>query len=442
MSGPKSSRYTLTPEQLKKILEEEERKRKQREEEARKKRETKEAVSFLSNILNKARQQLKIITEYESKLHPTDGQTESSLEKKIEQYKTVSKQLESICKTDSKDGYETVIKARKQAESIIGSLMISGEELIIEAKEMILHQRIQSDSEIAGNMQVSFESFGIYEEEEDSTVTQAVSELEELRKNDLSKELNEKIDDAIIRLKTFEYPSDRNNFISITIEPLKHKCLDYIEFVDKHADEYASAHDRYSALCDEVGIEEQDFEYSASGLSEMKKTISELELSLQKSLEQAYISQAIDEVMQEMGYEVIGKRDVTKRSGKSFSSRILSYDDGTVVNITESSTGMITMEIGGLDQEDRTPDSNERVELQKKMEAFCRDFKVIERMLSERGVIVDSRISLAPPKEEYAQIINYTDYVIINESAVSAASKKKASQTSKQMQIRNDHNDE
>ena len=68
MSGPKSSRYTLTAEQLKKILEEQERIRKELEEKARKERECVEAIEFLSSVKSKSDKLVSIIKNYEKKL--------------------------------------------------------------------------------------------------------------------------------------------------------------------------------------------------------------------------------------------------------------------------------------------------------------------------------------------------------------------------------------
>ena len=70
------------------------------------------------------------------------------------------------------------------------------------------------------------------------------------------------------------------------------------------------------------------------------------------------------------------------------------------------------MEVGGVDDKDREPDENERVTLQKYMESFCKDFHKIEQKLSERGVVVGTRLSMAPSDEAYAQIINYSDYIL------------------------------
>ena len=91
-----------------------------------------------------------------------------------------------------------------------------------------------------------------------------------------------------------------------------------------------------------------------------------------------------------------------------------------------------------MDDSDRLPDANERVALRKTMEAFCKDFKEIEHRLSERGVILDSRLSMAPPEEAYAQIINYNDYELVEDYQIVIAKKSRTTQSQKRKQMRND----
>ena len=186
-----------------------------------------------------------------------------------------------------------------------------------------------------------------------------------------------------------------------------------------------------------MGVQVKQVEFSEKGLSELKAEITDLECQANHDAEQAYISQSVDEVMAEMGYEVIGHRQVRKKSGKEFRSKLLTYEDGTVINVTESSNGQITMEIGGTDEKDRLPDANERVALRKTMESFCRDFHEIEERLSARGVILNSRLSMAPPEEAYAQIINLNDYELVEEYQATM-SKKKATQTTSQKRMRDE----
>ena len=114
--------------------------------------------------------------------------------------------------------------------------------------------------------------------------------------------------------------------------------------------------------------------------------------------------------MEEMGYSVIGSREVTKKNGKHFRNELYTYGEGTAVNVTYSSDGKIAMELGGVDTTDRLPDAQETSVLCESMECFCDDFKEIEKRLLAKGVVLASRISMLPPSAEYAQIINTIDY--------------------------------
>ena len=67
--------------------------------------------------------------------------------------------------------------------------------------------------------------------------------------------------------------------------------------------------------------------------------IEELRSSSIQAEEQAYISNAIEEVMMEIGYQLIGNRSVTKKNGRRFRSELYTFSEGTAVNITHSSNG-------------------------------------------------------------------------------------------------------
>ncbi|MDR1069325.1 MAG: hypothetical protein LBL37_00855 [Gracilibacteraceae bacterium] len=129
-------------------------------------------------------------------------------------------------------------------------------------------------------------------------------------------------------------------------------------------------------------------------------------------VEQAYISDCVNEVMAEMGYDVIGSRTVVKRSGKRFRNELFSYGDGTAINVTYDPAGQIAIELGGIDRTDRIPTAEEAEALHEDMESFCSDFGDFEERLQAKGVLLKSRVSLAPPAAEYAAIINLTDYTV------------------------------
>ena len=140
-------------------------------------------------------------------------------------------------------------------------------------------------------------------------------------------------------------------------------------------------------------------------------------------------------MMEEMGYTVIGSREVTKKNGKRFRNELYTYGEGTAVNVTYSSDGKIAMELGGIDATDRLPDSHETAVLCESMENFCEDFKEIEKRLLAKGVVLADRISLLPPSAEYAQIINTADYRM-TEKAETLQTKKQRRTATKRKALR------
>lgn len=155
-------------------------------------------------------------------------------------------------------------------------------------------------------------------------------------------------------------------------------------------------------------------------VSRIKKEYEKEQLQLQRRFieeqlyqkEQTYIADTIDEVMEEMGYALIGSREVTKKSGKRFHDELYTFSEGAAVNIRYDNQGKIAMELGGIDSTDRLPSSSEASRLEDEMVAFCDKFTEFEKRLAARGIVCKNRVSHLPPKAEYAQIINTSDYNI------------------------------
>ena len=113
--------------------------------------------------------------------------------------------------------------------------------------------------------------------------------------------------------------------------------------------------------------------------------------------------------MKELGYTVVGDREIVRRNGKRFHNELYLFEEGTAVNVTYSDDGQITMELGGIDREDRIPTEAESVRLAADMRIFCDDYYEMERRLRKKGIIT-KQIVVLPPEEQYAQIINVSDY--------------------------------
>lgn len=438
MSGPKSSVYILTAVQLLIIKEEQERIRKELEERARKERERKEAEHQIRSIMERMNRHLASVRDREKTIRSQGILMAAADEERFRHFYSEIKKLDQLYKMSSGKDHATLIEARTKAKQISEELALQSEGILQFSRDLQLKEQLKQDSRIAEGMKLSFASVGAIEENVDLEKEETTAELRKMMELDVSEELHHDIEEAIRTFNSIEDKNARTNYRMITVEALRKRCIAYISFSKKNGEKYYSLLDSYRVLCEQLGHQIMEFAFNEEGLKSLEAKVTEYKNRLQFDAEQRYISQSIDEVMSEMGYEVIGHRHVEKKSGKSFTSKLLSYEDGTVVNITECNNGQITMEIGGTDDKDRLPDTNERVALRKTMESFCQDFKKIESRLAEKGVILNNRISMAPPLEEYAQIINCSEYELVDDYQMNLSKKRTIVQEKSNRQVRND----
>lgn len=225
-------------------------------------------------------------------------------------------------------------------------------------------------------------------------------------------ELKSEILSAYAAISRINLKDQLKTFQAVTIRPLQNRIEFAIAKKQEEKSEYTELRTRLVALCSIAEVEPKKLPPDDGNLERLKKSVAELEKQIVAQTEQAYISDCVNEVMSEMGYDIIGNRSVVKRSGKRFRNELFSYGDGTAINVTYDSEGQIAMELGGIDRTDRIPTAEEADILQEDMESFCSDFKDFENRLKAKGVMIKSRVSMASPLVEYATIINLNDYTI------------------------------
>jgi len=303
---------------------------------------------------------------------------------------------------------------RKQASELRNTMdaaVSSGERERVEASEKI-KQSIAEDL-------TDFVSFGDLETSYDESPEIALSNMKDaaerrltalMHASGLSPVLRTEVQWAIHSVARISSAENMRTFNIVTINSLEKKIAEYVQGEEIRRAEYAEDVSRYLTLCAMLEREETPAEYSPKAAEDIKAEIEQMELLLVRQHEQTYISECVDEVMTEMGYNLIGTRDVKKRSGKRFRNELFTFNEGTAVNVTYSSDGQIAMELGGIAREDRLPTAEETDALTKDMVTFCGEFEEFERRLSAKGIVLGSRIALFPPSAEYAAIINVSDY--------------------------------
>lgn len=428
MSGPKTSRYTLTAEQRRILAEQRKLERRKSVASENIKRNNKKLLQ-IGSMFSMAKQ---VSIELLSRCNNDGG----FADKLMELESVIAPVAPLISKTDKNDVNSLENTAKEVSERLSKAEKIATELSAISAKnEVELHASLSAD--IDKGFSTSFADIQTISQESTSNSRAEIRvKLIEMKKNqNLPIELSSEVDVALDKLDTIDNDIFLKNFSSITVAPLIKRCSQYLsEFKECH-EEFEALYTEYIALCELYFFVAQEYICCNASIETLKSEIQRIKESVSTDDEQAYISDCLDEVMEEMGYTVIGSREVTKKNGRHFRNELYTYGEGTAVNVTYSSDGRIAMELGGIDVTDRLPSDYETSVLCESMEHFCDDFKEIEKRLLAKGVVLADRISLLPPNADYAQIINTTDYQMI-EKADKLQTKKQRKATTKRKALR------
>ncbi|MDE6568040.1 MAG: hypothetical protein K2K70_09970 [Lachnospiraceae bacterium] len=409
MSGPKTSRYTLTPEQRRILAE-------QREMDRRK------AVAS-QNIQRNSKRLLQIGGMFSS-----EKQVSAELMKRIKNDGGFSQKINElemliasiapvVAGTDNND-----VPALERTAEVVSERAAKAEKMVRELSDIAAQNEVKLQAHLDAAIDQGFSTSFVEMKTTDSVSTGDVRDkmrvqLLQMKKNQiLPVGLTEEISNAILGMEEIQDEVFLKNYLALTVSPLIKKCKRFLSEYEECHEEFEKLYCEYDALCELYCYTAQEYPCTSESVEFLKAEIQRMKKAAIEEDEQAYISECLDEVMEEMGYNVLGRREVTKKNGKHFQNRLYTYGEGTAVNVTCSSDGKVAMELGGLDDADRIPDDREASLLCDSMESFCDDFKEIEKRLLAKGVILAERISLLPPSAEYAQIINTSDYEIKGEA--------------------------
>ena len=399
MSGPKSSRYTLTPEQRAAL--EEQRRQERRRAVAR------ETVKLAARAMHTMGSTL------------PEGATIAAALKKDRGFADKRKQLETCIAAANAAVAATGTEDTEALETIAGEVtrtLAKAQALAAELSRITAANRAELEGNIAADLDRGFSTS--FAELSADPAAQLAEKKQQLRQRlqavlsdpALSGELHAQVEAALQQLETIDSEHFLKNFESLSVAPLCKRCKAQLEEAAACRAEFDRLLADYLALCELYYYVPQQYACCRASLEQLRQEIARITEAVAQDDEQAYISDCLDEVMAEMGYTVLGSREVTKKNGKRFRSELYTYGEGTAVNVTYSADGKIAMELGGLDTADRLPTTHETAALVDSMERFCSDFPEIERRLAAKGVVLAQRLSMLPVSPEYAQIINTSDY--------------------------------
>lgn len=426
MSGPKSARYTLTPEQRRILAEARERERKTkreldklqqyRGELATLKERLSTATTSIDMLVdrveagNEVQQSIRnSITQIEEIIQESAGLSEQSRLEKLQVFNSKVKTVEETAR-------KIVAQYESQSNKINAILSKNIEDSITDGMSIRINDEIVKPQSHLESQKAKIKDV-----------------LHEIQSSNASSDLQKEGIIILERAQGITDDSFIDNYYAMTVLPYIKRCKAYEEQIKEYREEFdelASKHRYYSEY---LGIPVISFTFSMDSLNSLRHEVAELESQSTKIEEQQYISESLDQVMRDMGYNVVGSREVVKKSGRKFRNELYHFSEGSVVNVTYAANGQISMELGGVDTCDREPSEEESSVLCDEMVEFCDEFPEIERRLKEKGVVLMNRISMLPPAEEYAQIINVSDFNMTDKVDVLETASKKQTETRKQV---------
>ena len=389
MSGPKSSRYTLTPAQRKALM-----------------------ISLQKNIVQQERIKLSaLLAQMENEKNKIQHYGNDHVKEKpmdtaqlIRQYspllsESLSEDLEAL------SAQSIALRSARQAISRTLTEMKKTKEEAKASWEKKINRDITKG--FGSTLDSALDAKRDAKQQEHQ---KRIAQLQEIIEAAVTNETAAHAKKLVIQYQQADTDAFRNTLFTTSVHPLFRQYQAELDQYSREEVEYQELLLRYSDLCEELSVPQEPLPWSPGAMAALRGTIEEMEQRILRREEEAYICRALDEVMQELGYPLLGTREVTKRSGKRFRHALYTFEDGTAIDVTYSDDGQIAMELGGLDNQDRVPDEQETIYLCDAMESFCTSFEQIEERLRRRGVVLKERIHMLPPTEENAQIINTEDY--------------------------------
>mgnify|MGYP000242404445 CR=1 FL=1 len=426
MSGPKSARYTLTPEQRRILAEARERERKTKRE-LDKLQQHRGELASLKERLAATTTSIDMLVD-----RVGDGnEVQQSIRNSITQIKAIIQESAGLSMQSGLENLKAFNSKAKTVEENARKLVVQYENQSNEINA-ILSKNIENS--ITGGMSIRIDDEIVKPQSHlESQKAKIKDVLHEIQSLNISSDLQKEGIAILKRAQEITDDSFIDNYYAMTVLPYIKRCKAYEEQIKEYGEEFdelVSKH-RYYSEC--LGMPVISFTFSMDSLNSLRHEVAELESLSAKIEEQQYISESLDQVMRDMGYNVVGSREVVKKSGRKFRNELYHFSEGSVVNVTYTANGQISMELGGVDTCDREPSEEESSVLCDEMVEFCDEFPEIERRLKEKGVVLMNRISMLPPAEEYAQIINVSDFNMTEKVDVLETASKKQTETRKQV---------
>lgn len=121
--------------------------------------------------------------------------------------------------------------------------------------------------------------------------------------------------------------------------------------------------------------------------AELARAVEKLKARIEEKLTAEYTAEALDSVLEKMGYDVIGSESV-KGKNQEIAKKYYDFSDNSALNVSSSDNGSVLFEVMGKEENEPLSDS-EKQAVKEDMDRFCPDFYRIREELAKLGVILE-----------------------------------------------------
>lgn len=327
-------------------------------------------------------------------------------EELIDKFAKIQKELAQTAEMVS----EAEVAYRMQAMQVVGAgFGANWDELVpSEKKESVVAESLKNTKKEQVKIQKDLSGIKLVE-----------AALARLSIEDLTPEYRERLKKFQGRAQKYvNDPVTMKSFYELEIAPFEKECARFM----KLKQEYEFVYEKYRKLKIEFEEPVEEAQVSEESLAQLKAEIAGLEKRKREEDEQEYIYAALNTVMEEMQYELVGTKETERRSG-TYIGELYQIENGKAVRVTYSPDHQITMEIVGMDDKDREPSQEEAQSQEETMIQFCDGFPEILRRLQTYGVTLKN-VTRFPASLKYARIVNIDQYDMQQDVELSAGETK------------------
>ena len=181
----------------------------------------------------------------------------------------------------------------------------------------------------------------------------------------------------------------------------------------------------YKTLCSMLEQKPVENYNNVSDINKLIELNQNLHQTLRQQEEHQYIADSLNEVMSEMGHNIIASKIMEREKEKKYHS-VYSMGEHTAINVHHSSDGGVMFEVSGFAKANGKVNEIDKLRVKEGMESFCGTYEVVKNKLEAKGIYVSNE-KRKPPHERYARFIDI--------DTITGNKKRKRSQQAPQIHI-------